>query len=198
MRRRKVNVYRFNQRQRSDEGEIKERRWKQIKRTFSKSSNCITRQALTRNPEGKRKKERPKYTLRREIESDMKRDEKQLKRAGNDCQGQSWMEYTELLTRNYQQQPNMGEKKPDPSGGRNQDDVMEVDRTHIEESIQLHHKTNPCVEFSMPKKKRKTKEHITLRNGDRHEKNEQELNRTRKEGGGQSGLENAGGPSMLH
>ncbi|VDP34473.1 unnamed protein product [Schistosoma curassoni] len=38
------------------------------------------------------------------------------------------------------------------------------------------------------KEKRNTKEHITARNGDRHEKNEQELDRTRKEGPGQSGL----------
>lgn len=37
------------------------------------------------------------------------------------------------------------------------------------------------------KKKRKIKEHITPRNnGDRHETNEQKLNRTREEGSGQS------------
>ncbi|VDP08291.1 unnamed protein product [Schistosoma margrebowiei] len=46
--------------------------------------------------------------------------------------------------------------------------------------------------------KRKTKEQITLRNGDGHEKNEQELDGTRKEGPGQSGLENAGRRPMLH
>ncbi|VDO53582.1 unnamed protein product [Schistosoma margrebowiei] len=46
--------------------------------------------------------------------------------------------------------------------------------------------------------KRKTKEHSTPGNGNRHEKNEQELNRTRKEGPGQSGLENAGLRPMLH
>ncbi|VDP52735.1 unnamed protein product [Schistosoma margrebowiei] len=48
------------------------------------------------------------------------------------------------------------------------------------------------MESSRPKEKRKTKEHITPGNGDRHEKNEQELDGIRKEGGGQSGLENAG------
>ncbi|VDP31043.1 unnamed protein product [Schistosoma margrebowiei] len=48
------------------------------------------------------------------------------------------------------------------------------------------------------KEKRKTKEHITPGNGDGHEKNEQELYGTRKEGGGQSGLENTGRRSMLH
>ncbi|VDP83044.1 unnamed protein product [Schistosoma curassoni] len=40
--------------------------------------------------------------------------------------------------------------------------------------------------------KRKNKEHITPGNGYRHEKNEEELGGTRKEGPGQSGLENAG------
>ncbi|VDP08013.1 unnamed protein product [Schistosoma mattheei] len=44
------------------------------------------------------------------------------------------------------------------------------------------------MESSRPKEKRKTKEHITPRNGNRHEKNEQELD-VRKEGPGQSGLE---------
>ncbi|VDP66773.1 unnamed protein product [Schistosoma mattheei] len=41
--------------------------------TIRKSSNCITRQALTWNPEGKRKRGRPKNTSRREIEADIKR-----------------------------------------------------------------------------------------------------------------------------
>ncbi|VDP19337.1 unnamed protein product [Schistosoma margrebowiei] len=45
---------------------------------------------------------------------------------------------------------------------------------------------------SRPKEVRKTKEHITPGNGNRHEKNEQEFDETRKEGGGQNGLENAG------
>ncbi|VDO56939.1 unnamed protein product [Schistosoma margrebowiei] len=48
------------------------------------------------------------------------------------------------------------------------------------------------MKSSRPKEKRKTKEHITPENGDRHEKNEQELDGARKEGPGQSGLENAG------
>ncbi|VDO58877.1 unnamed protein product [Schistosoma margrebowiei] len=54
------------------------------------------------------------------------------------------------------------------------------------------------MEFSRPKEERKTKEHITPGNGDRHEKNEQELDGTRKEGGGQGGLENASRWPMLH
>ncbi|VDP32072.1 unnamed protein product [Schistosoma margrebowiei] len=54
------------------------------------------------------------------------------------------------------------------------------------------------MESSRPKEKRKTKEHITPRNGNRHEKDEQKLNGIRKEGTGQSGLENAGRRPMLH
>ncbi|CAH8650842.1 unnamed protein product [Schistosoma guineensis] len=55
-----------------DEEEIRKRRWKWIGHTLRKSSNCITRQALTWNPEWKRKRGRPKNTLRRIIETDMK------------------------------------------------------------------------------------------------------------------------------
>ncbi|VDO71336.1 unnamed protein product [Schistosoma margrebowiei] len=55
------------------EEEIRKRRWKWMGHTLRKSSNCVTRQALTRNPEGKRKRGRPKNTLRRIIEADMKR-----------------------------------------------------------------------------------------------------------------------------
>ncbi|VDO52880.1 unnamed protein product [Schistosoma margrebowiei] len=62
----------------------------------------------------------------------------------------------------------------------------------IEEGTQLHHRAIPYMEFSRPKEKWKTKEYITSRNGDRHEKNEQPMDRTKKEGGGQSGLENVG------
>ncbi|VDP36401.1 unnamed protein product [Schistosoma margrebowiei] len=54
---------------------------------------------------------------------------------------------------------------------------------HIEESTQLPHKTSRHMESSRPKEERKTKEHIMPGNGNRIEKNEQELNGTRKEGG---------------
>ncbi|VDO60606.1 unnamed protein product [Schistosoma curassoni] len=57
----------------TDEEEIRERRRKWIGRTLRKSSNYTTRQALTWDPEGKRKRRRPKNTLRREIEPDMER-----------------------------------------------------------------------------------------------------------------------------
>ncbi|VDO87338.1 unnamed protein product [Schistosoma margrebowiei] len=55
------------------EEKIRKRRWKWIGCTLRKSSNCIMRQALTWNPEWKRKSGRPKNTLRWEIEADMKR-----------------------------------------------------------------------------------------------------------------------------
>ncbi|VDO77940.1 unnamed protein product, partial [Schistosoma curassoni] len=59
--------------------EIRKRRWKWIGHTLRKSSNCITRQALTCNPEEERKSGRPKKTLRGEIESDMKRTNRNWK-----------------------------------------------------------------------------------------------------------------------
>ncbi|VDP76008.1 unnamed protein product [Schistosoma curassoni] len=106
---------------------------------------------------------------------------------------------SDLLDRHYHQQPTVGENKPDYIGGRNQEEVLEVDRIHIEKSTQLHHKASPHTESSRPKgRKGKSKEHTTLRNGDRHEKNEQKLNRTGKKGHGQSGLKNAGRLPMLH
>ncbi|VDO47420.1 unnamed protein product [Schistosoma margrebowiei] len=46
------------------------------------------------------------------------------------------------------------------------------------------------MESSRPKEERKTKEHITPRNGGRYEKTEQQLDKTRKEGPGHCGLEN--------
>ncbi|VDO65476.1 unnamed protein product [Schistosoma margrebowiei] len=55
------------------EEEIRKRRWKWIGHTLRNSPNCIARQALvTWNPEGRRKSRRPKNTLRRIIEADMK------------------------------------------------------------------------------------------------------------------------------
>ncbi|VDP41801.1 unnamed protein product [Schistosoma mattheei] len=103
------------------------------------------------------------------------------------------------LTRHYQQQPTMEEKKPDSKGERNQEEALEVDRTHIEDITQLRHKANLHMESSRPKEeKRKTKEHITPRNVDKHEKNEQQLDRTRKKDPGQSRLENVGWWPMLH
>ncbi|VDP36231.1 unnamed protein product [Schistosoma margrebowiei] len=61
------------------EEEIKERRCRWIEHTLQKSSNCITRQALTWNAEGKRKRRRPKNALSRELVADMKRMNSNLK-----------------------------------------------------------------------------------------------------------------------
>ncbi|VDP55741.1 unnamed protein product [Schistosoma mattheei] len=82
---------------------------------------------------------------------------------------------------NALQQPTVEENKPDSSGGRNQEEALEMNRTHIEVSTQLCHKASTHhLEFRRSKETRKTKEHITSVNGDRHEKNEQELDGTRK------------------
>ncbi|VDO81982.1 unnamed protein product [Schistosoma curassoni] len=102
------------------------------------------------------------------------------------------------LATHYQQQPTMGENKPHSSGGRNQTEALEVDRTHVEEKTQLRQKGDPHLESLRSKEKRKTKEQITPRNGDRHKKNEQELDRSRKEGQGPSGLENSSRWHILH
>ncbi|VDO83130.1 unnamed protein product [Schistosoma margrebowiei] len=72
------------------EEEIWKRRWKWIGHALRKSSNCIMIQVLTWNPQGKRKRERPKNTLRREIEADMKRMNntwKELERIAQDRVG---------------------------------------------------------------------------------------------------------------
>ena len=53
------------------EEEIRRRRWRWIGHTLRKPTN-ITRQALTWNPQGKRKRGRPKNTWRRDLEADAK------------------------------------------------------------------------------------------------------------------------------
>ncbi|VDO97563.1 unnamed protein product [Schistosoma margrebowiei] len=72
------------------EEEIRKRRWKWIGHALRKSSNCITRQALTWNLEGKRKRGRPKNSLRRITEADkkrMNRNWKELERIAQDRVG---------------------------------------------------------------------------------------------------------------
>ncbi|VDP59119.1 unnamed protein product [Schistosoma curassoni] len=69
------------------EEKTRKRQWEWIGHTLRKSPNFITRQALTWNREGKRKRGRPKNTLRGEIEADMKRmnnDWKELERITQD------------------------------------------------------------------------------------------------------------------
>ncbi|VDO83527.1 unnamed protein product [Schistosoma margrebowiei] len=55
------------------EEEIRKKSWKWIGHTLGKAPNCVTRQALTWNPEGQKKRGRPKSTLRRKIEIDMRK-----------------------------------------------------------------------------------------------------------------------------
>ncbi|VDO89717.1 unnamed protein product, partial [Schistosoma margrebowiei] len=54
------------------EEEIRKKRWKWIGHTLRKAPNCVTKQALTWNPQGQRKRGRPKNTLRREMEIDIR------------------------------------------------------------------------------------------------------------------------------
>ncbi|CAH8528359.1 unnamed protein product [Schistosoma rodhaini] len=54
------------------EEEIRKKRWKWIGHTLRRAANCVTRQALTWNPEDQKRRGRPKNTLRREIETDIK------------------------------------------------------------------------------------------------------------------------------
>ena len=52
------------------EQELRRRRWRWIGHTLRKPPSNITRQALTWNPQGKRKRGRPKNTWRRDLEAD--------------------------------------------------------------------------------------------------------------------------------
>ncbi|VDO53665.1 unnamed protein product [Schistosoma margrebowiei] len=54
------------------EEEIRKKRWKWIRHTLRKAPNCVTRQALTWNPQGQKRRGRPKNTLRREMEIDIR------------------------------------------------------------------------------------------------------------------------------
>ena len=51
---------------------IKERKWRWLGHTLRKDPTDITRQALRWNPQGKRKRGRPKNTWRRELEKELK------------------------------------------------------------------------------------------------------------------------------
>ncbi|VDP52895.1 unnamed protein product [Schistosoma margrebowiei] len=53
--------------------EWRKERWKWIRHTLRKAPNCVTRQSFTWNPQGQRKRGRPKNTLRREMEIDMRK-----------------------------------------------------------------------------------------------------------------------------
>uniref|UniRef100_A0AAV2JSU2 Reverse transcriptase domain-containing protein n=1 Tax=Knipowitschia caucasica TaxID=637954 RepID=A0AAV2JSU2_KNICA len=51
---------------------ILQRRWRWIGHTLRKSASSITRQSLTWNPQGKRKRGRPRNTWRRDLDADVK------------------------------------------------------------------------------------------------------------------------------
>jgi hypothetical protein len=55
------------------EGELKKRRWRWIGHTLRKPRNSITRQGLTWNPQGKRKRGRPRNTWRRDLEAEARK-----------------------------------------------------------------------------------------------------------------------------
>ena len=55
------------------DGEIQQRRWRWIGHTLRKPTNNITRQSLKWNPQGKRKRGRPRNTWRRDLDKDMKK-----------------------------------------------------------------------------------------------------------------------------
>ena len=69
------------------EEDIRRRRWRWLGHTLRKPPGCIGRQALNWNPRGQRKRGRPRNTLRRELEKDIKRTGyvwKQLERIAQD------------------------------------------------------------------------------------------------------------------
>ncbi|VDO63779.1 unnamed protein product [Schistosoma curassoni] len=57
----------------SVEEEIRKKRWKWIGHTLKKAPKCVTRQAPTWNPQCQRGRGRPKNTLLREMEIDMRK-----------------------------------------------------------------------------------------------------------------------------
>ncbi|VDP38349.1 unnamed protein product [Schistosoma margrebowiei] len=55
------------------EEEIRKKRWKWIGQTLRNAPNCVTRQAHTWNPQGQRARGRRKNTLSREMETNMRK-----------------------------------------------------------------------------------------------------------------------------
>ena len=69
--------------------EIKRRKWRWIGHTLRKPTSSITRQALTWNPQGKRKRGRPRNTWRRDMESEVRK------------MGYTWQEIVTLAQRRF-------------------------------------------------------------------------------------------------
>ncbi|VDP35941.1 unnamed protein product [Schistosoma margrebowiei] len=108
------------------EEEIRKKRWKWIGHTLRRAPNCITRQALTWNPEGQRRRGRPKNTLRRDMDTDMRKMNKnwvKLERKAHDR-----MDWRMLV----------GSSCSIESNSRNEDTV---DNTELDKSrLQISHK----------------------------------------------------------
>jgi len=69
------------------EEDIRRRRWSWLGHTLRKPPSSISRQALNWNPQGQRKRGRPRTTWQRELEKDIKRTGhtwKQLERIAQD------------------------------------------------------------------------------------------------------------------
>ena len=66
--------------------EIKRRKWRWIGHTLRKPATNITRQALSWNPQGKRKVGRPRQTWRRSVEEELKAIGIRWSELGRTCQ----------------------------------------------------------------------------------------------------------------
>jgi hypothetical protein len=66
-------------RQRLVKQEMRYRRWRWLGHTLRRPRESIIRQAWSWNPQGKRKKDRPRNTWRHEMESEIKRARKTWK-----------------------------------------------------------------------------------------------------------------------
>ncbi|VDP26349.1 unnamed protein product [Schistosoma mattheei] len=71
--------------------EIRKKRWKWIGHTLRKASNCVTRRALIWDPEGQRRRGRPKNTTSRNGDRHEK-NEQTLDGTRNEGPGQSGLE----------------------------------------------------------------------------------------------------------
>ncbi|VDP54663.1 unnamed protein product [Schistosoma curassoni] len=101
---------------------------------------------------------------------------------------------SDLFVRHYQQQPTVGGNKPDPIGGRNQEEALEVDRINTLR-VAPNCVTKQALTLRFSRSKNTLRREMEI---DKHEKNEQKLDRTRREVRGQSGLENDGRRPILH
>ncbi|VDP43472.1 unnamed protein product [Schistosoma margrebowiei] len=107
------------------EEEIRKKRWKWLGHLLRKAPNCVTRQALTWNPQGQRKRGKPKNTLRREMEIDMRKMNKNWMELEKEAQDRvSWRMLVDGLC----------------SIGSNRRKVLEKQKFHedVDNSITLH------------------------------------------------------------